>query len=204
MPQNQPPPDRPCSPACERNQQPIFEAIQPLLRETKNLLEIGSGTGQHAVYMGEKMPHLTWHTSDLLENHAAIYLWLNHAGLSNVKAPLELDVLRPRWPGLSFDAIFSANTLHIISWQAVQALFAGVATQLKRDGMLIVYGPFNYGGEFTSESNRQFDLWLKARNSDSGIRDFEALQRLATQYRLEIVDDLAMPSNNRILIWQKT
>ena len=194
---------KPYSESCAQNREPILSVIEPLFRDRKDVLEIGSGTGQHAVYFAAKMPHLTWHTSDLAENHDGIRAWLNEAALPNTTGPVSLDVLDRPWSAPEADAVFSANTTHIMHWDSVVALFAGVGHVLAQDGLFCLYGPFNYGGEYTSESNAQFDEWLHERDPLSGIRDFDDLDRLALQAGLRLEHDYAMPANNRILSWRK-
>lgn len=194
---------KPYSEACDRNREPILTAIQPLLSECRAVLEIGSGTGQHAVYFADKMPHLQWYTSDREENHQGIRLWLEDAGLANVRPPLLLDVARSPWPEVEADAVFSANTAHIMHWQEVEALISGVGELLPEMGFFLLYGPFNYNERYTSESNERFDARLKSRDPLSGIRNFEDINRLATQARLILRQDFAMPANNRILFWEK-
>ena len=194
---------KPYSESCDQNRDPIFSIIEPLFRGRRSVLEIGSGTGQHAVHFAAMMPHLTWHTSDLPENHAGIRAWLDEAALPNISGPVALDVSSRPWPDLETDAVFSANTVHIMRWKEVVALFAGVGQLLRRDGLFCLYGPFNYGGNYTSESNARFDEWLHARDPLSGIRDFDDLDRLAETSGLQIEHDYAMPANNRLLCWRK-
>ena len=194
---------KPYAAACDENCEPILAVLKGLLQDRQAVLEIGSGTGQHAVYFGEQFPSLTWQTSDQLDYHAGINAWLQAAQLPNVLNPVLLDVRQATWPDLIIDAVFSANTLHIMSWEAVQACFAGVGRLLPSNGLLIIYGPFNYAGQFTSASNARFDQWLKQRDPDSGIRNFEDLNRLATNAGMELQADYAMPMNNRILVWRK-
>lgn len=193
--------ERPFSQACANNQQPILEVIAPQFAEVTEVLEIGSGTGQHAVFFGNAMPHLRWQTSDRAENHPGINAWRVWAQLPNVLPPLTLDV-NEDWPITSTPAIFSANVIHIISWPEVERLFEGIARHLRAPGIVCFYGPYNYGGRFTSDSNAQFDRWLKARDSRSGIRDFEAVDALARQAGLLLHADHAMPANNRCLVWR--
>ena len=186
-----------------RNQGPILEVLQRHLGATRRVLEIGSGTGQHAVHFAAAMPWLSWQCSDRAVNLTGITQWLDEAALSNTPPAIELDVDGP-WPKNGFDAVFTANSLHIMGWPQVEAFFAGVGKVLQEDGLLIVYGPFNYGGDFTSDSNRAFDQWLKDRDPASGIRDFEVVDALARAIGLALVEDNAMPANNRALVWQKT
>ncbi|MET0026647.1 MAG: DUF938 domain-containing protein [Candidatus Thiodiazotropha sp.] len=193
---------KPFSEACEENKQPILQVIEPLFREARTLLEIGSGTGQHAVYFAAAMPGLSWQTSDCAENLAGIRAWLAEANLDNLPEPVELDV-QGLWPEQTYDAVFSANTTHIMSWSAVEHMFQGVGRSLKSGGVFALYGPFNYRGAYTSESNRRFDRWLQTRDPHSGIRDFEALEALAKEQGLIFFEDVEMPVNNRILIWRR-
>ncbi len=186
-----------------QNQVPILQVIKPLLANSRSVLEIGSGTGQHAVYFAKALPHLIWHTSDVSENHPGISMWLNEAKLTNTRTPIELDVTQSSWPSIEVDAAFSANTVHIMGWPEVGSFVRGIGQLLKSGGLFCLYGPFNYNGHFTSESNAQFDLWLKQRNSKSGIRDFEAINELAQSVDLTLHDDYEMPANNRILCWRK-
>jgi SAM-dependent methyltransferase len=194
---------KPYSESCEQNQAPILEILRETLANQHHVLEIASGTGQHAVYFGRALPHLTWQTSELAQNHEGILAWLNEAQLSNVLPPVAIDVNDDRWPIEIVDTVFNANTVHIISWPEVERMFAGIARVLSAGGILCLYGPFNYGGRFTSESNARFDVWLKSRNKNSGVRDFEAINRLAETYGLFLLRDVAMPSNNRTLVWQR-
>lgn len=194
---------KPYSEPCERNRDPIFAVIQPLLAARRAVLEIGSGTGQHAVYFAAKLPHLIWHTSDREMYHAGIQQWLDEAALENVRPPLSLDVTQTPWPAMTVDAVYSANTAHIMHWPEVEAMFAGVGGLLPAGGIFLLYGPFNDHGCYTSDSNRRFDEQLKSRDSLSGIRDAEALDRLAQQAQLQARGDVAMPANNRILWWEK-
>lgn len=194
---------KPYSESCEQNRGPILSIIRPLLSECNAVLEIGSGTGQHAVYFGAQMPHLTWYPSDREEHHAGIKLWIEDAGVQNVRPPLHLDVTQLDWPEVAVDAIVSANTAHIMDWEAVQALFSGVGRCLADKGLFLLYGPFNYGNRYTSDSNERFDGWLKDRDPSSGIRNFEDIDQLANQAGMVLVQDYEMPANNRILYWQK-
>jgi cyclopropane fatty-acyl-phospholipid synthase-like methyltransferase len=196
-------PAKPYAEACERNRAPLLEVLREDFAQARQVLEIGSGTGQHAVYFARHLPHLTWHTSELVEHHAGIEAWIADSGLANVKRPLALDVRAMPWPVTAADAVFSANTLHIMDSACVEAFFRGVAQVLETDGVLAVYGPFNYGGKFTSESNARFDAHLRARGVGSALRDFEAVDALARGSGLTLLRDAAMPSNNRTLVWRR-
>ncbi|MBS0346634.1 MAG: DUF938 domain-containing protein [Proteobacteria bacterium] len=196
------PADKPYAPACDRNQAPILNILRIRFAGCRQVLEIGSGTGQHAIHFAAALPQLTWQTSDRRENLAGIRQWLAEACLPNTPPPLELDV-GGVWPTARFDAIFTANTLHIMSWDSVVALFQALPQVLAPNARLTVYGPFNYGGRFTSPSNAEFDVSLKATHPERGIRDFEAVDALAREIGFELVADDAMPANNRCLSWQQ-
>ncbi|MFP5507298.1 MAG: DUF938 domain-containing protein, partial [Gammaproteobacteria bacterium] len=189
--------------SCEENKLPILAVLRTEFAAVTRVLEIGSGTGQHAIFFARELPHLTWQTSDVAEYHPGIRAWIGDAALDNVRAPLTLDVARDVWPAATYDGVFSANTTHIMGWPEVEAMFAGIGTVLETGGRFCLYGPFNYGGDYTSASNARFDQWLKARDPRSGVRDFEALSRLAEAAGLRLLKDYAMPANNRTLVWMK-
>lgn len=193
---------KPHAPSCDRNQAPILEVLSQYFSECRRVLEIGSGTGQHAVFFAPAFPQAIWQTSDVAENLPGIKMWLDEAALPNTPPPIVLDVNGP-WPATRYDGAFTANSLHIMSWPEVQKLFAGLDAVLESNAVFAVYGPFNYDGCFTSESNRAFDGWLKQRSPASGIRDFAAVDALANAIRLVLVADHAMPANNRMLIWKR-
>ena len=193
---------KPFSPACERNRGPILAVLRRHFGHCGDVLEVGSGTGQHAVHFAGALPWLSWQCADLAPQLPGIRQWLDEAGLPNTPPPIELDVCGP-WPEGTYDAVFSANILHIVGWPEVEAFFAGVGRVLGAAGMLAVYGPFNANGIYTSASNREFDAWLKTRDPRSGIRDAEAVQSLAAQGGLHAIDDVAMPANNRCLVWRR-
>lgn len=198
--------NKPFSQACENNKRPILTILTKVFSKTKHVLEIGSGTGQHAVFFGHHLAHLTWQTSDLLINHQGINFWLDEAVLPNVQRPLVVD-LNKAWPipqnNLPIDGMYTANTLHIISWPLVIKFFEGIAQNLSSKASICIYGPFNYQGKFTSESNANFDSWLKDRDINSGVRDIEAILLLASSAGLNLIDDHAMPANNRLLVFSK-
>jgi len=196
---------KPFAESCEQNKRPILTVLRQLLRGRQHLLEIGSGTGQHAVYFAAAFPQLQWQTSDRMESHPGIHAWLADEGPANAIAPLELDVTVQPWPmsQQSVDAVFSANTAHIMGWDGVEAMFAGAGSVLVDGGLFILYGPFNYRGRFTTEGNARFDQWLKSRDPQSGIRDIEALIQLGEANGLRLHRDFAMPANNRMLVWLK-
>jgi cyclopropane fatty-acyl-phospholipid synthase-like methyltransferase len=195
--------NKPYSESCDQNRDSILSVIRPLLSDATAVLEIGSGTGQHAVYFATQLPHLIWQSSDCAEYLPGIHSWLAEADLSNTPVPLKLDVTGD-WPALSVDAVFSANTTHIMHWPAVEAMFAGLGRLLPSGGRFLLYGPFNYKGNYSSDSNARFDAWLKARDLHSGIRDFEALELLANTAGLKFVEKFTLPANNQILYWQKS
>ena len=195
-------PEKPWSAACERNRDPILAVLREHFADRRRVLEVGSGTGQHAVHFATALPHLVWQTSDRPQWLAGIRLWLDEAALPNTPPPLELDVTR-RWPAGGFDAAFSSNTLHIMGWPEVEAFFAGLDGALDADALLAIYGPFNDGGKFTSESNAAFDAALRADDPKRGIRDLEAVDALARARGFALVEDRAMPANNRCVVWRR-
>ena len=193
---------KPFSQACENNKRPILEVIKHYFANTHSVLEIGSGTGQHAVYFAAHLPQLKWQTSDRKENHSGIHLWLQEYEGKNLLPPLALDVTQP-WPVSHAEGIFSANTSHIMSWQMNCCFFAEVGNVLNSGGYFCLYGPFNINGHFTSDSNERFDHYLRSQNAEMGIRNFEDLNALAEQAQLTFVKQHAMPANNMILVWQR-
>ena len=195
--------DKPFAQSCVENRDPILAVLRPRLAGCRHLLEIGSGTGQHAVYFAPELTQVFWQTSDQEENHAGILAWLSEAGAKNIGRPISLDVLHDPWPGPGFDAVFSANTAHIMPLDAVEAMFRGVGSVLNTDGQFLLYGPFNYDGHFTSDSNERFDGWLKRQNPAMGIRDLEVLSVFAREAGMVLREDIEMPVNNRTLIWRK-
>lgn len=194
---------KPYSESCEQNQAPILKVLREEFADRRKVLEIASGTGQHAVFFGRALPHLSWHTSELEQNHAGIQAWLDEAHLPNVLAPAAIDVNASVWPIDRVDAVFNANTVHIVSWPGVKRMFAGIGRVLDVGGIVCMYGPFNYGGKFTTESNARFDAWLKSRDPASGVRDFEAINLLAEAQGLHLLKDVSMPGNNRTLVWKR-
>jgi cyclopropane fatty-acyl-phospholipid synthase-like methyltransferase len=194
---------KPFAESSEQNKQAILAVLKQEFTQAQSVLEIGSGTGQHAVFFAEQFPHLYWHASDVAENLPGISLWLQDYPGHNLLGPYPLDVTQANWPVTQIDAVFSANTAHIMHWPAVQAMFAGVSRILQEGGRFCLYGPFNYHGAFTSDSNARFDAWLKARDPASGVRDIDDLLDLAHATGLELLRDHAMPANNRTLVWEK-
>lgn len=192
----------PFSDASERNKEPILGVLREAFADRRRVVEIGAGTGQHAVHFARHLPHLAWQPTDRAEYLEGLAARIAAEGPANLAAPVELDVTQEHWPQVRGDAVFSANTLHIMSWNAVQALFAGLSQVLEPGGVLAIYGPFRYGGAYTTESNAQFDVALRARDPASGLRDAEAVDALAAAVGLELQADHAMPANNQLRIWR--
>ncbi|MCG6943308.1 MAG: class I SAM-dependent methyltransferase [Thiohalocapsa sp.] len=198
--------DKPVSAACEENKAPILAVLAPLFADRRHVLEIGAGTGQHAVHFAAAMPHLVWQCSDVPANLPGMDLWIAEAGLANLPPAIALDV-DGAWPetgsSAPYDAVYSANTAHIMSLAQVEHMFAGVGAALPSGAPFALYGPFSYGGRHTSQSNANFDRWLRARAPLSGVRDLDDLTRMAEAAGLALADDIAMPVNNRTLIWRR-
>ena len=192
----------PCAESCERNKIPILNVLKDVFATTKVVLEIGGGTGQHAVFFAKNLSHLTWQSSDKPDSVKWLALRLEEEALDNAPAPLAIDVANHPW-GFQADGIFSANTLHIMSWNQVEQFFIGVGQSLLSPGKFCVYGPFRYDGRYTSESNARFDQSLHAQGPHMGIRDIEAVDELAGKQGLSLVADYPMPANNQLLVWQK-
>lgn len=190
----------PYAESAEQNKRVIYAAIEPYLHG--EALEIGSGTGQHAVYFAALAPGVTWQTSDLETGLPGIAARIEAAGLANLPAPISLDV-RDQWPQQRFDFIFTANSFHIMDREMVVACIAGIGRCLKAGGVFAVYGPFNYDGGYTAESNASFDRMLRQRDPASGLRDFEWIAELAGDAGMDLVEDIDMPHNNRTLVWKK-
>ena len=192
------------SDAAERNKAPILQVIVAEFAQTRRVLEIGSGTGQHALHFSAHLPQLTWQPSDTGDYLPSLRERLRQEGGPNLRPVIELDVRTQPWPVEGVDGVFSANTLHIMSWGSVQNFFRGVGSVLARPGVLCVYGPFRYGDRYTSESNAQFDRFLQQRDPDSGIRDAHELDALAHQQGLELAADHQMPANNQLRVWKRS
>lgn len=193
---------KPHSAACERNRDPILAVLCEHFADRRELLEIGSGTGQHAAWFAHHLPQLTWHSSDVAANLPGIRTWLEDPPLPNAPPPFELDV-RGDWPARRWDAAFSANTLHIMSWAEVQRLFARLGDALTADAVLAIYGPFNRDGQPTCDSNAEFDAALRARAPHMGLRDAAAVDALATAIGLRLVAEVQMPANNLTRVWRR-
>jgi SAM-dependent methyltransferase len=191
------------SEACERNKGPILAVLREELAGTTCVLEVGSGTGQHAVHFAAGLPQLLWQPSELAEALPPLAERIRLEGGANLRAPLALDVRDDPWPLAAVDAVFSANTLHIMAWSAVREFFRGVGAVLVPSGVLCVYGPFRFEGRHTSESNAAFDHYLRVRDPESGVRDFEALDAEARARGLRLTANRAMPANNRTLVWRR-
>jgi SAM-dependent methyltransferase len=195
--------DKPFSQACVNNRTPIFAVLKPLLANKTSVLEIGSGTGQHAVWFAPQLPHLRWQTSDLMENHRGIMQWLEQFPSDNLSAPIALDMVEGNWPEAVYDGIYSANTAHIMPWEGVVNMVANAGAHLLPGGVFCLYGPMQYSGVIEPQSNVDFDAQLRQRSSRMGIREFHDINGLALDAGLILLDDHAMPANNRLLVWQK-
>lgn len=193
----------PFSQASENNKLPILAVFKRHLTEKESLLEIGGGTGQHAEFFAAQFPELKWLSSDIPSNVENLNLRIVASRRTNLPFAISLDVNTPKWDCDTFDVVFTANSLHIMSEGSVENFFAGVGRHLQENSLLLVYGPFKYGGEFTTESNARFDLWLKAGDAVSGVREFEWVNELAEKAGLNLLEDNAMPANNQLLVWTK-
>ncbi len=194
----------PFSEACERNKEPILAVLRERLAGCTRVLEIGSGTGQHAVHFARHLAHLTWQPTERAQNLAALEQRIRREGGANLAAPEPLDVAQPDWPVRHADAVFTANTLHIMSWEDVGAMIRGIGALLPPGGPWCVYGPFRYADEYTSPSNREFDRGLRARDPLSGLRDAHAVARMAASHGLLLEEDRDLPAFNRLLIFGKS
>lgn len=195
----------PFSDACERNKGPIWEVLEQHLPNRGFVLEIGSGTGQHVVYFAGKSKTVKWQPSDVAENLPGLEARIAAEGSDNIKPPIELDVNHDlsAWPERVLSAAYSANTAHIMDWSSVRAMFEGVGKKLKERGVFCLYGPFNEGGQYTSDSNRAFDLQLKSQDPEMGLRDVQSLEALAGKCNMHIVDQIRMPANNQTLVFRR-
>ena len=193
----------PFSEACVRNKEPILAVLRGCFADRTQVLEIGSGTGQHAVHFARHLPHLAWQPTDRLCNLPDLSARVHSEGCGNLRSPALLDVRQSVWPIRSVDAVFTANTLHIMSWGEVCAMYRGIGGILAPGGAMCVYGPFRYAGAYTSDSNREFDRTLKERDPSSGLRDVEAVAALAAQYGMRLHEDHDLPAYNRLLVFAK-
>ncbi len=189
----------PFSEACERNKGPILQVLRTAYADRTQVLEIGSGTGQHAVYFAAHLTHLTWHPTEQLAYLADLASRVKLEGARNLRPPTVLEVRQTVWPLRSVDAVFSANTLHIMGWEEVESMFRGIDAVLSPHGVVCIYGPFRYSGRYTSDSNRDFDLMLKERDPNSGLRDLTDVSALAGRHALRLRVDHDLPANNRLL-----
>ncbi|KRW80606.1 DUF938 domain-containing protein [Marinobacter sp. P4B1] len=193
----------PYSQACENNKAPILEKLSETFNAPGKVLEVGTGTGQHAVHFATAMPHLQWQPTDHPDAVDSCRARLEQAGLANILPVIELDVGAAPWPVATFTWAFSANTAHIMAWTEVEQMFRGIGERLPKGGAFCLYGPFNNQGRYTSESNRQFDQYLKARAPHMGIRDLKDLRALAESVGLTLAENHAMPANNQLLVFRR-
>ena len=196
--------EKPYAPSCDKNQSVILSTLKEVIKDQPGkLLEVGSGTGQHAVFCAPHFPQLTWCTSDVTANHEGIQQWLEEIPIANIEKPVEFEVGTHSFPKGDFDYVFTANTLHIMSWEKCQTLIKSFGENLKEQAVVMIYGAFNYNGDFTSESNKRFNQWLKDRDSQSGIRRFEDVEALFQEQGFSLQQHIEMPANNRFLIFRK-
>lgn len=191
------------SPAADRNKEPILDVLKEYIVGKGKLLEIGSGNGQHAVYFAEYFKNLTWITSDVKARQKDIKAWITESGLKNIQGPKVLQVGKDDFPKEPVNYVFTANTVHIMSWKEDKSLFKLLGKRLREGSLVFIYGPFNYGGKFTSESNENFNLWLKEINEKSGIRNFEDVLQVMNKVGFKILKDHEMPANNRMLVFER-
>ena len=195
---------KPYAETAEENKYVVLPVLEPWLDGVSEVLEIASGTGQQIVYFAEKCPQISWQASDLAENIPGIRLWIEEAGLSNLREPLVLDVAEPSWAGSEIPFIYTSNSLHIMAWPQVEKFFEHAGSYLARGAVMCIYGPFSFDGKHVSESNIRFDRYLQQSGRGSGVRDTAELSTLGKKHKLLLLDAIAMPHNNHILIWQKT
>lgn len=191
------------SSACERNKDHLLLALTPWFKQSTSVFEIGSYSGQHAFHFCQAFPHLQWQMSDRAEHIAGLASNLEQADLANCLPPQELDVTNAKhWPDQAYDIVYTTNTLHIMSWQSVEKFLSHLSKVCKGGSLFVVYGPFKYQGNYTSDSNAQFQQWLQDRDPLSGIRDFELVDNLIQQQGFELLSDTSMPANNQLIIWK--
>ncbi len=196
--------NKPFSAACERNRDPIFDVLRQYIKpEHTHLLEIGSGTGQHAVYFAPHFKHMTWITSDVPAHHLGMVMWFKEFKIPNISGPIRFKVGIDEFPKQPVNIVYTANTFHIMSWKNVKTLMKMFGHRLRKNSLVMIYGPFNYDGKFTSPSNEQFDRMLKEENPDSGIRNFEDVNKAMIKNGFELLKDHEMPANNRMLIYKR-
>lgn len=196
--------NKPVACAAARNADAILEALSVEMADCRDVLEIGSGTGQHAVHVAARLRSLRWQTSDLPENHAAIRAWIAESGLDNVLEPLDLDVRSASVDAASRDGVFSANTAHIMAIDAVAAMFDVAARALRRAGIFVLYGPMMIDGKPTTASNEAFDRSLRGADPSMGLRDLAWLDDLAAERFLQRISLYSMPANNFLVTWRRS
>jgi len=195
---------KPDAPSTRRNRAPILKILTKELKGSSEILEIGSGTGQHAVYFSENLSRVTWHTSDRLINHPGVTSRVKSYKGLNLKPPINLHIGKNENDLLlNIDNIFSSNTSHIMAYSDVKKMFKLAGRLIRADGKFFLYGPFKIGGKFTSKSNEEFNKKLKMQNSLMGLRDIERLDRLALKYGLKKYKFYEMPANNYLSVWVK-
>jgi cyclopropane fatty-acyl-phospholipid synthase-like methyltransferase len=199
--------EKPHAPSCDKNRKPLLDCLWPLLKDKINLLEVGSGTGQHAVFMAPKLPHLTWTISDVKDRHRGMSLWLREEPILNIKGPLlyEVGKVPSQFPKSlkRFDVVFTSNTLHILNWEKVKALFKDLNENLEKDTLFITYGAFKFNGKYTTESNKDFDVWLKQKDKNSGLKNFEDVTQNLLENNFSLLENINMPANNNMLVYKK-
>lgn len=195
--------NKPFSQACENNKLAILQVISNYFKAGDRILEVGSGTAQHAIYFCQLLPEISWIPCEILANMSTLAAAMSGDKPANLMPAKVLDVTQQEWPVMDLDGLFSANCLHIMPEILSADFFRGAGEVLKPGAILCVYGPFKYDGDFTSDSNAHFDLWLKDRDALSGIRDFEKINQLAKDYDFALIEDRDMPANNQCLIWRK-
>ncbi len=190
-------------PATDRNRDPILAILRELLAIPGTVLEIGSGSGQHAWYFAKHLPHVRWQPSDAEpERFASIEAWQAHEPFDNLLPPIGIDAAREHWPVDAVDAMFCANVIHIAPWSVTMGLLRGAGKHLRPGGQLITYGPYRIDGRHTAPSNESFDVDLRRRNPDWGVRDLEAVVAEALSRGLRFVKRYAMPANNFVMLFQ--
>lgn len=196
--------EKPFSAACDRNKDAILEVLkETILASDRRVLEVGAGTGQHAVYFAPHFPQVDWYPTDLSDKLHGMKLWFEEAKIPNIQIPVRLDVSKDDFPKVKFDVVFTANTFHIMHWKDCKSFMKLLGNRLRENSRVVIYGPFKYNGEFTSESNARFDQALKERDPLSGIRNFEDILNSMIKNGFEIIADYDMPANNRTLIFNR-
>ena len=193
----------PFSQACEKNKEPILKVLKEYISDQESLLEIAGGTGQHGEFFAKSFPNIVWQTSDLPDAVTDLNLRISEANLQNLPRALTLDVNDPNWNVKKYELLFTANSLHIMSEESVENFFSRIPDALQQSALVFIYGPLKYDGKFTTESNAEFDEWLKEKDRRSGIRDFEVISELAISAGFSFVADVQMPSNNQLLVFSR-